>query len=226
MRTRAWVALCCQRRRETCCKPHRKWLKTRALDPPFHCPWLGLITSLRHSEVCEVRWADVNMTRRVLVVGETKTEAGGGRPVPLTQPAWVALDVWASRFPNSKATEFIFPACDSSRMDPSKPNSKWKTAWRKAREVAGLPGLRYHDLRHIASQKLLFSASCEPNGQPVARSHEEKSFQARSSVWLERYLDTVEVNGSSPFGPTIMPTSKPLMGPHGANAWNPLVRHN
>ncbi len=29
-----------------------------------------------------------------------------------------------------------------------------------------------------------------------------KSFQARSSVWLERYLDTVEVNGSSPFGPT------------------------
>ena len=28
------------------------------------------------------------------------------------------------------------------------------------------------------------------------------SFQARSSVWLERYLDTVEVNGSSPFGPT------------------------
>jgi hypothetical protein len=27
--------------------------------------------------------------------------------------------------------------------------------------------------------------------------------QARSSVWLERYLDTVEVSGSSPLAPTI-----------------------
>ena len=26
--------------------------------------------------------------------------------------------------------------------------------------------------------------------------------QARSSVWLERFLDTEEVDGSSPFGPT------------------------
>ncbi len=26
--------------------------------------------------------------------------------------------------------------------------------------------------------------------------------QARSSDWLERYLDTVEVSGSSPLGPT------------------------
>src|SRR5262252_8396332 len=28
--------------------------------------------------------------------------------------------------------------------------------------------------------------------------------QARSSVWLERFLDTEEVDGSSPFGPTIV----------------------
>jgi hypothetical protein len=28
--------------------------------------------------------------------------------------------------------------------------------------------------------------------------------QARSSVWLERFLDTEEVDGSSPFGPTII----------------------
>jgi hypothetical protein len=30
------------------------------------------------------------------------------------------------------------------------------------------------------------------------------SLQARSSVWLERFLDTEEVDGSSPFGPTII----------------------
>ena len=31
----------------------------------------------------------------------------------------------------------------------------------------------------------------------------ESEKQARSSVWLERFLDTEEVDGSSPFGPTI-----------------------
>ena len=42
-----------------------------------------------------------------------------------------------------------------------------------------------------------------PDSTPSAECELAKSFQARSSVWLERYLDTVEVNGSSPFGPTI-----------------------
>jgi hypothetical protein len=55
-------------------------------------------------------------------------------------------------------------------------------------------------------------ASCAPKGQPVAQSPEEQFFQARSSVWLERYLDTVEVSGSSPLGPTIsfLEVSKPF----------------
>ncbi len=36
--------------------------------------------------------------------------------------------------------------------------------------------------------------------------------QARSSVWLERYLDTVEVSGSSPLAPTITPKAHSSAG--------------
>ena len=51
----------------------------------------------------------MDIGQRVLVVGRTKTEAGSGRPVPLTQPAWTALDMWASRFPKRQPDDYVFP---------------------------------------------------------------------------------------------------------------------
>jgi hypothetical protein len=94
------------------------------------------------------RWGD-----RVLKVGESK--AGKGRPVPLTRPAWAALDLWASRSPDRKPEHFVFPACEKGRIDPERPIADWRTAWRRACREAALKGLRFHDLRHAAATKLL-----------------------------------------------------------------------
>jgi integrase len=68
-------------------------LKQGHWSPIYTVTVLGLNTGLRHSEVRKLRWERVDMIRRVLVAG-IKTEAGKDRPVPLTQPAWTALDVW------------------------------------------------------------------------------------------------------------------------------------
>ena len=124
-------------------------------SPIYTVTVLGLNTGLRHSEVRMLRWKNVDLERRVLVVGESKTEAGSGRPVPLTQPAWAVLDFWASRFPNRKPEHFVFPACETGRIDPQRPIVNWRTAWRRACSKAGLAGLRFHDLRHTAATKLL-----------------------------------------------------------------------
>jgi integrase len=90
---------------------------------------------------------------RVLKVDESK--AGKGRPVPLTRPAWAALDLWASRSPDRKPEHFVFPACEKGRIDPERPIADWRTAWRRACREAALKGLRFHDLRHTAASKLL-----------------------------------------------------------------------
>src|SRR6185436_7673341 len=37
---------------------------------------------------------------------------------------------------------------------------------------------------------------------PLAAGERRRRTQARSSAWLERYVDIVEVSGSSPLGPT------------------------
>lgn len=130
--------------------------------PLYTVTVLGLNTGMRHKEIRTLKWKNLDLHNRVLRVGESKTEAGRGRPIPLTQPAWAALDLWASRFLERKPDGFVFPACENGRIDPERPIANWRTAWRRACREAGLAGLRFHDLRHTAATKLL------EQGTPIA----------------------------------------------------------
>jgi len=130
--------------------------------PLYTVTVLGLNIGMRHKEIRTLKWKNLDFENRVLRVGESKTEAGKGRPVPLTQPAWAALDIWASRFPDRKPEHFVFPACENGRIDSQRPIANWRTAWRRACREAGLDGLRFHDLRHTSATKLL------EEGTPIA----------------------------------------------------------
>lgn len=160
-------------------------------SPIYTVTIVGLNTGLWHSEIRKLHWDDIDLEKRVLVVGRTKTEAGSGRPVPLTDPAWAALDMWASRFPNRKPDDYVFPACENGHIDPARPIANWRTAWHNATcqvecpkcgilqppskscrnleckadmrgIINALAGLRFHDLRHSAATKML------ENGIPIA----------------------------------------------------------
>jgi integrase len=123
--------------------------------PLYTVTALGLNTGMRHKEIRTLRWKNLDLANRTLTVGESKTAAGKGRAVPLVRPAWAALDVWASRFPNPTPEHFVFPACENGKVNPERPIANWRTAWRRACREAGLSGLRFHDLRHTAATKLL-----------------------------------------------------------------------
>jgi integrase len=69
----------------------------------------GLNTGMRHKKIRLLKWRNLDLENRVLKVGESTTEAGNGRPIPLTQPAWAVMDVWASRFPDRYLEHFVFP---------------------------------------------------------------------------------------------------------------------
>ena len=149
-------------------------------SPIYTVTVLGLNTGLRHCEVRSLQWKHVDLERRVLVVGESKTEAGTGRPVPLIQPAWAALDVWASRFPNRKPEHYVFPACETGQINPGRPIANWRTAWRRACKNAGLGGLRYHDCRHSAATKLL------EEGTPLAVVAQILGWSASTAVRMAK----------------------------------------
>jgi len=116
---------------------------------------LGLNTGMRHKEIRTLRFKNVDLANGVVKVGESKTEAGRGRPIPLAPPAWAALDIWVSRFPRAKPLQFVFPTCENGRIDPERSITNWRTAWTRACREAGLMGLRFHDLRHTCATKLL-----------------------------------------------------------------------
>ena len=56
---------------------------------------------------------------------------------------------------HSAPEHYLWCASQHHKLDPTKPASKWDTAWRALREAAGLTGLRFHDLRHTVVTRLL-----------------------------------------------------------------------
>jgi integrase len=76
---------------------------------------LALNTTMRRSEIRLLRWEQVDLEKRVLDVGKSKTEAGEGRPIPLNVPAFEALVRWAGRSQDTNPEHYVFPWCESRR---------------------------------------------------------------------------------------------------------------
>jgi integrase len=112
---------------------------------------LTLNCGLRDKELRELQWGRIHLREAYLVVGESKTDAGSGRTIPLNVLAYEVLKTYSEwyvdKFKNLKAEWFVFPAGKPQPTDPTKPCSSFKTVWRKVREDAGIKG-RWHDNRH------------------------------------------------------------------------------
>jgi integrase len=55
---------------------------------------------------------------------------------------------------HTEPEHYLWPACQWGRYDATSPMLKWDTAWRTLRDSGGLPGLRFHDLRHTVITEL------------------------------------------------------------------------
>ena len=112
-----------------------------------------LLTGCRKREALDARWEHVDLERGVLTVPLSKS--GRPRHVPLSR---AARDVicearrLAAELPGFEAAQnpWIFPNPKTGR-----PFTKMQTGWERARRLAGLEGLRIHDLRHSFASALV-----------------------------------------------------------------------
>src|SRR5215469_7839286 len=61
-----------------------------------------------------------------------------------------------------------FPACENGKIDPTRPQKSWRSAWRSLRKAAGLQHLRFHDLRHHAITELAESQASDQTVMAIA----------------------------------------------------------
>jgi integrase len=145
------------------CRGSRSWSLYPAVE-------LALGTCLRYSEIRLMRWHQIDFLKGELRVGNSKTEHGEGRVVPLSQKTRTILDFWAARFPGRKPGHFVFPyeryggkgqddafgftGSTVYDTDPTKPVGNWKEGWEAAKIRAGVK-CRFHDLRHTGCTRML-----------------------------------------------------------------------
>jgi integrase len=175
---------------------------------------LALNTTMRGCEIKEMRWRDVDMIGRSLTVRKSKTEAGE-RVIPLNADAWVViLELYrrSQALGGTEPSHFLFPACETAHIDPTRGIKSWRTAWRRLTRAIPCPGcgllqnpgktcvacetsiaslkspfegFRFHDLRHQAITELAESKASDQTIMSIAGHVSRKMLQHYSHVRLD-----------------------------------------
>jgi len=105
---------------------------------------LSIATAMRQGEILGLRWADVDLGKKRLVLHDTKN--GERRAVHLAGPALDLLKRWSKV--RKLGEPLVFPEVSSFW---------WH--WTTATEAAELADLRFHDLRHTAASYLAMNGA-------------------------------------------------------------------
>jgi integrase len=82
-----------------------------------------------------------------------------------------------------------------SQFDATAPLGSWKKAWRSLTAKAGLPGLRFHDLRHHAITELAESGASEQTIKAIAGHVSKRMLDRYSHIHLDAKRQALEVLG-------------------------------
>jgi integrase len=106
---------------------------------------------------------------------------------------------------------YVFPACENSRIDGTRPQKTWRTAWRNITRAAGLKGLRFHDLRHQCITELLEGGAPEAAVLSIAGHVSRKMMEHYSHIRMDAKRKALE--GLLPVVIATEPTAG-IVGPH------------
>lgn len=98
---------------------------------------LAIETAMRAGEIASLKWENINLTKRIAVLPDTKN--GDKRIVPLSSNAIKILSTLNKEGFNVFQLQSSYVITD---------------AFRRATKKAGISGLRFHDLRHEAVSRL------------------------------------------------------------------------
>ena len=104
---------------------------------------LGFHSGMRLGEIRRLRWESVDLDEGVLHLEAEETKNGTARDVPIPAELIEWLKITRLKYPEAV---YVFGG--------AKPLGTFRKRWTKACAVAGVPGLRFHDLRRGAVTRL------------------------------------------------------------------------
>jgi len=103
------------------------------------CIILAIETGMREGNIVDLHWEQIDFKQKVIFLDRTKN--GSGLTVPLSVKAEAALKAYRCESSRGRITRFY----DAAGLG---------AAFRRARKIAGIDGLNFHDLRHEAASRL------------------------------------------------------------------------
>jgi integrase len=163
---------------------------------------LALNTGMRDAEIRGLQWGRVDLSKAFLTVGESKTEAGEGRTIPLNSAlleAMVEYSKWyTKRFHTIKPEWYVFPARtgrpESGKkrpLDPTKPMVTLKTSWKNVKTEAKVEG-RWHDNRHTLITDLAESGAGDETIRDIAGHVSKQMLKHYSHIRMEAKRTALE----------------------------------
>jgi site-specific recombinase XerD len=109
----------------------------------------ALNTGKRKNEILSLEWPEVDFSRRVVTVINSKN--GAKRTIPLNHTVCELLErTWKARNQNIR---YVFPSYAGSKISAGNLNRAFKKSLKKA----GIKDFRFHDLRHTFATRLVQS---------------------------------------------------------------------
>jgi integrase len=151
-----------------------------------HCAAvLAVSTTCRGVELKNLRWQNVDLWERLMTIRRSKTDAGL-RVIPLNADAVAALAQLKERsealIGEVRPEHYVFPTCEKGKLDPTRHQVTWRTAWRALTKEAGLKGLRFHDLRHQAITELAEAGAPDATLKAIAGHVSQRMLEHYSHV--------------------------------------------
>jgi integrase len=149
---------------------------------------LALNAGMRDAEIKTLTWGQVDFTKGYLAVGQSKTEAGEGRTIPLNSTlfdVFAKYAVWyRKKFGETRAEWYVFPFGGPSPSDPTRPVTTLKTAWNNVRKNAQVKG-RWHDNRHTLITDLAESGAGDQTIMDIAGHVSKQMLKHYSHIRME-----------------------------------------
>lgn len=144
---------------------------------------LALHTGCRKNELLTLRWSDVCLDKRYVLLRPENTKANKARAIPLNQSAVLALQ----HLRDGNESAWVF----AKRNGERKKTMNW--SFRKSLESAGIDDFHIHDLRHTFASWLVSEGVELIKVRDLLGHSSIKMTERYAHLMPERLLDAVEV---------------------------------